>query len=130
MTIRKLTAIDNECYFRWYEFSRKGNRPVVMRQEEIAVVEKDGLFGAGVMVARVPDSSCCAFTAICRNPFVDREFSSEAVDFLIKHYGAIAKKLGYTHWVSVVEDDLARARYRKCGAKEFKNPCTLFWGEA
>ena len=129
-TIRKLTADDNECYFRWFEFWHHGQRPERYHCEEIAVVELDGIFYSGIMVQRIPNSVCCIFTSICRNPFAEnKDLSSEAVDFLIKQLPSLAKKLGYTYFVSLVGEESAKARYRKNGVKEYPTPLTMFYGD-
>lgn len=129
MIIRKLDKLNNECYFRWYEFWHKNQRPVVVRAEEIAVVEQDGVYGAGIMVQRIPDSSCVMFSFITRNPFCDREFSDQAVDFLIKNLPGLAKKLGYEYFVSLVGEESAKARYIKCGMSLSDKPLSMFWGK-
>lgn len=128
MQIRLMTEAEREEYFKWYKFYHT-HFPDFLLCENIATVEKDGVLGAAIMVYPIMDSKLCIFSFVARNPFCDKVFSSNAVDYLIKNLGTITKSLGYEAFISVIGEAPAKARFRKNGIKEFKESMTTFFGE-
>lgn len=128
MQIVALKKFQLGLYFDWYKFWHRKGFPMAMRCENIIAVEKDGELGAAIMVQAVQNSACCIFSVLVRNPYCDRDFSSEAVDFLIQNLGSFAKSMGYVTFVSLVGDEHAKARYQKNGIAESPEVLTLFSG--
>lgn len=128
MVIRLLTKVEHEDFFKWYSFYHDKFPEPLLCDTIVAVEEKDVL-GAGIMVQPIMGGAFCMFSFITRNPFCDRKFSSNSVDFLIKNLGTIAKTFGYRNFVSMIGEEPAKNRFRKNGIRESKGSLTLFWGE-
>jgi hypothetical protein len=119
---------ESQEYFKWYEFYND-HFPEILGGNKFLAVSRAGVLGAGIIVQPIVGGNSCIFSFITRNPFCDRKFSSEAVDFLIQNLGYIAKGLGYAYFISMIGEEPAKARFRKNGVKESKGLLTLFWGE-
>lgn len=128
MTIRPLTKVEHEEYFKWYGFYHD-KFPGLLKCETIVGVEENGVLGCGIMVQPILGGNYCMFSFITRNPFCDRKFSSDSVDFLIQHLSQLAAINGFNAFVSMVGEEPAKARFRKNKIKESKGSLTLFWGE-
>lgn len=131
MQIKAFTKDQLEIYFRWYNFYHKKGFPNSVRCNNIIAVWSDEqqAFGAGIMVQPIQNSVCCIFSFLTRNPFCDREFSSEAVDFLVQNLGSFAKSMGYATFVSMIGEQAAKARFKKNGVKEVETGLSMFYGE-
>jgi hypothetical protein len=123
-----MTEAEREEYFKWYCHYHT-HFPNFLLCENIATVEKDGVLWAEIMVYPILGSKLCMFLFITRNPFCDKVFSSDAVDYLVNNLKSVTKSLGYDAFVSVMDEVPAIKRFEKSGALKFPKPMTVFFGE-
>jgi cobalamin synthase len=124
-----MTDEEREEYYKWYSFYHKDGFPKPLMCDTILVAYEGDVMGAAITVQPIIDAVYCMFSFITRNPFCDREFSSRAVDELIKYLPHAGKLIGYTNYISMIGEEPAKKRFRKNGVKESNGSLTLFWGE-
>ena len=127
MQIRLMSEVEQKQYFEWYRFYHT-HFPDFLMCNTIATVEEDGILGAAIMVYPMIGSKLCLYSFVARNPFCDKKFSSDAVDFLIKNLESLTKSIGYDAFISIIGEAPAKARFRKNHVKEFNESMTTFFG--
>ena len=126
-TLKLLNEQEFVAYNEWYEKLNSRPIPKSFKCTNVVGAEIEGVLAAAITLNMVIDCNACLFTYVTKNPYIDKQISSEAIDFLLQNLGFIAGNAGYAYYASIVGEPAAVKRYDKNGIKN-DGQLTLFWG--
>lgn len=126
-TLKMLNEQEMQQYNEWYEKLNFRAIPASFKCDNIVGAEIEGVIAAGITLNMIINCNACLFTYVTKNPYIDKQVSSEAIDFLLQNLGFIAGNAGYPYFASVVGEPAAVKRYEKNGIKN-DGQLALFWG--